>query len=189
MSDERVQSTELYPIKILPEYVGQLILDIGGGGEGIIGKLYGKNVVSIDIRKEELLECENESLKIVMNAGEMTFLENTFDTVTSFYTLMYMTRASQEKAVSEIFRVLKSGGIFEIWDCSIPKYDGTLRDIFATNLLISIPKNAPIKTTYGVLMDKFGQDAQSIKKLIISKGFKLLESDSEQGHFNLKFEK
>lgn len=30
------------------------ILDIGGGGEGIIGRLYTNQVISIDNRKEEL---------------------------------------------------------------------------------------------------------------------------------------
>ena len=33
------------------------VLDIGGGGEGIIGRLYGKNVTAIDIRQEELDEA------------------------------------------------------------------------------------------------------------------------------------
>ena len=33
------------------------ILDIGGGGEGVIGRLYGRQVVAIDNRQEELDEA------------------------------------------------------------------------------------------------------------------------------------
>lgn len=189
VNEERVIQSTLHTIQLLPEYEGNLILDIGGGGEGIIGKLYGNNVVSIDLRKEELIECDNESLKIVMDAKELQFLDNTFDTVTSFYTMMYMTRATQDKAISEVYRVLKPGGLFEIWDAQIPKYDGTIKDIFVSNLNINMPGREPICTGYGVLMDEFGQDEAAIKQIAISKGFKNFDCDREDGHFNLKFEK
>ena len=33
------------------------ILDIGGGGEGIIGRLYGPQVIAIDYRQDELDEA------------------------------------------------------------------------------------------------------------------------------------
>ena len=189
MSEERVKHSKQHSIHLLPEYAGHLILDIGGGGEGIIGKLYGKNVISIDLRKEELIECDNDSVKIVMDAKDLQFLDNTFDIVTSFYSLMFMTKATQEKAISEIYRVLKPGGLFEIWDTQIPKYDGTLKDIFVSNLTINLPGRDPICTGYGVLMDAFGQDETAIKQIAISKGFKNFDSDREDGHFNLKFEK
>lgn len=189
MNEERVINSKQYSIQLLPEYDGQLILDIGGGGEGIIGKLYGKNVVSIDLRKEELIECDNESLKILMDAKELQFLDNTFDIVTSFYSLMFMTRSTQEKAISEIYRVLKPGGLFEIWDTQIPKYDGTLKDIFVSNLTIVLPGREPITTGYGILMDEIGQTEAVIQQIATSKGFKTFDRDSEEGHFNLKFEK
>ena len=189
MNEERVIQAPRHSIQLLPEYEGNLILDIGGGGEGIIGKLYGKNVIAIDSRKEELLECDNTSLKIVMNATELAFMDDTFDTVTSFYTLMYMTKATQDKALSEIYRVLKPGGLFEIWDTQIPKYDGNIKDIFVANLSINLPDREPINTGYGVLMDESGQDEAFICQVAISKGFKHFDSEREDGHFNIKFEK
>lgn len=36
---------------------GERILDIGGGGEGIIGMRYSNRVISIDTRKDELEEA------------------------------------------------------------------------------------------------------------------------------------
>jgi len=41
------------------------ILDIGGGGEGIIGLINGRKVISIDLLKNELEETNNDSLKII----------------------------------------------------------------------------------------------------------------------------
>ena len=52
------------------------ILDIGGGGEGVIGKLNGPQVIAIDPSKEELAETQNNALKIVMDASELFFLDN-----------------------------------------------------------------------------------------------------------------
>jgi len=50
-----------------------LILDIGGGGEGVIGQIKGKDVIAIDISKEELEETPDGPLKIVMDARELQF--------------------------------------------------------------------------------------------------------------------
>ena len=48
------------------------ILDIGGGGEGVIGQLKGENVVAIDLKENELesgLKAgDTKSLKIAMDA-------------------------------------------------------------------------------------------------------------------------
>ena len=47
------------------------VLDIGGGGEGVIGRLKGKDVVAIDIRRDELEEAVEGPLKIVMDARDL----------------------------------------------------------------------------------------------------------------------
>ena len=44
-------------IELHKELIGT-ILDIGGGGEGVIGQLYGEQVVAIDNSQEELDEVE-----------------------------------------------------------------------------------------------------------------------------------
>lgn len=65
---------------------GQRILDIGGGGEGIISTLYKEKVVAIDIRIEELNEIsEISSFKIVMDATKLTFADDQFERTTAFF--------------------------------------------------------------------------------------------------------
>ena len=90
------------------------VLDIGGGGEGIIGLLYGKKVVAIDKLEEELADTNNDAIKILMDACNLEFPNESFDLVTFFYCLMYMDEKTKKKALKEALRVLKYGGILEI---------------------------------------------------------------------------
>jgi hypothetical protein len=66
-----------------------LVLDIGGG-EGVIGRLKGEQVISIDPNRRELEGAPAGPLKIIMDATDLQFLDESFNTVTSFYTLMYI---------------------------------------------------------------------------------------------------
>lgn len=43
------------------------ILDIGGGGEGVIGRLYQEQVTAIDNRQEEL----NEAVRVMKAGGKL----------------------------------------------------------------------------------------------------------------------
>jgi ubiquinone/menaquinone biosynthesis C-methylase UbiE len=70
-----------------------LILDVGGGGEGIIGRLNGEQVVVIDTREGELMETHNEALKVVMDAADLKFLPKSFDVCTAFFSLMYIPKS------------------------------------------------------------------------------------------------
>lgn len=103
------------------------ILDIGGGGEGVIGQLKGKDVVAIDFKEEELLEAADGPLKIIMDARDLKFLDESFPTVTAFFALMYIKeKDDQIKVFQEVARVLKPGGKFHIWEVDLaenPKID------------------------------------------------------------------
>jgi SAM-dependent methyltransferase len=96
------------------------ILDIGGGGEGIIGRMKPQQVVAIDLFARELLEAPPGPLKIVMDATDLKFLDSSFDTATAFFSLMYMKPDVQKKVFAEVYRVLKPGGRWLVWDSMIP---------------------------------------------------------------------
>ena len=72
------------------------ILDIGGGGEGVIGQLKDKDVIAVDISKRELEESPDGPLKIVMDARELQFLDESFSTVTAFFALMYVQQREDQ---------------------------------------------------------------------------------------------
>jgi SAM-dependent methyltransferase len=97
------------------------ILDIGGGGEGIIGQMKPTQVIAIDLSKRELEEAPAGPLKIVMDATNLKFLDASFDTATAFFSLMYMRPEVQQRVFAEVFRVLTRGGRWIIWDAVIPR--------------------------------------------------------------------
>ena len=159
------------------------ILDIGGGGEGIIGRLYREQVTAIDNRQEELDEAPNVCKKVLMDATELKYEANSFDNVTFFFTLMFMGEEEQRKAIGEATRVLKRGGELHIWDCNIASADPVP---FCVDVVVQMPHET-IKTTYGVGKSD-SQDMHSILKMCEDEGLTLSCQQSEE-HFYLKVQK
>ena len=146
------------------------ILDIGGGGEGIIGKLKGEQVIAIDPNKRELEEAAVGPLKVIMDARDLQFLDGTFSVATSFFTLMYIKRPDHAKVFSEVFRVLIPGGLFLIWNVIFPKRLDEDKDIAVFPLVVKLP-NEEITTGYGALWPEEEQDLSYYVKLAEDVGF------------------
>ena len=160
------------------------ILDIGGGGEGIIGRLYTNQVVAIDIRQDELDEAPIGFEKILMDATHLEFKDNSFDHVTSFYTLMFMSAEDQKRAILEATRVLAKCGELHIWDCDIVS---AYPDPFCVDVVVQLP-NEQISTTYGIVkMD--AQDEHSIVELCLNSDLMLVAQSHSKYGFYLRFKK
>jgi len=182
----RIIEGEIDKIILKEEYKDKLILDIGGGGEGIIGKLYGRNVIAIDQSLEELEETNNDSIKVVMDGCSLKFINEQFEVCTLFFTLMYMNDEDKRKCLLEINRVLKSEGILELWDTYIPKYDGGKKDVFIKSITVELP-NESIDTGYGVGIKSREQNILTIKDLLGETGFNVIESEEyNNGAFRIK---
>lgn len=149
------------------------ILDVGGGGEGVIARHSGHSVVAIDRRKDELEETADIGLKIVMDACNMAFLDRTFENITSFYTLMYMDLKSVKAFLKEAYRVLKPNGLLWIWDTEIPCLNES--DIFIVPLEVKINTTHILSTGYGVGWNR-DQTSQGLQKLISDAGFTVEKS-------------
>jgi len=133
--DEKIQFIELQKIDLTDVELKGRILDIGGGGEAIIGLLKGELVVAIDHHKAELENAPSgDHLNIIMDAKDLQFLDESFDTVTAFFTLMYVPLENRLKIIQEIHRVLKKGGEFVIWDFPIPKRATKDKDFYGLYL-------------------------------------------------------
>ncbi len=172
--EERIYEIDEQEIDLSQYELPGLVLDIGGGGEGIIGEIKEEQLVVIDRSKEELEEAPSGGLKIIMDALEMKFLSCSFDITTSFFTMMYILNEDHKKAMEEIFRVLKEGGYFFLWDIKMPARGEEQRDIFVVPVQAQV-KEKTIRTKYGVLwvgeqsLEYFSQLAQEV-------GFEILES-------------
>ncbi len=176
----RIVETQVIELK--PLGVNGYVLDIGGGGEGVIGRLMGSRVVAIDRSRVELEETTNEALKVVMDATDLKFLDESFDAVTSFYTMMYMDEETHRKALREAYRVLKKGGALHVWDVAMD-----LDTAGKAFILVSVEARLPcetVKTSYGHRNDKL-LTIESLSALGDEAGFTLAESRRLQDSFYL----
>jgi ubiquinone/menaquinone biosynthesis C-methylase UbiE len=183
LKEEEYYTTRTQAIKLSPLRTEGLILDIGGGGEGVIGKLNGRQVVAIDTRAEELKETRNQASKIVMDAADLKFLPESFDVCTSFFSFMYIDYDKHLRVFSEAHRVLKDKGRFLVWDAKMPaEHEGYT--VFVVDLKIRLP-NEKIKTKYGVKWDK-QQDLEHFKELAQRTSFKIMNEWSRGEVFFLE---
>ncbi len=150
------------------------ILDIGGGGEGIIGLLKGNRVVAVDTRKDELEEAPEGPIKTLMDARDLKFLRNSFDCVTAFFSLMYIDPVDHEKVFKEINRVLKPDGKLYIWDITQPVKESDLKQAFAFKLNVVLPSRV-IETAYGARLREQVIDVNHYKDVLTLTGFKVLQ--------------
>ena len=149
------------------------ILDIGGGGRGVIGKLKGEQVIAIDPSRRELEDAPAGPLKIVMDATDLQFLDGTFGAATSFFTLMYIKGPDHEKVFSEVFRVLQPGGRFFVWDAIFPPRLDPEKDVAVVSLLVKLP-DEEITAVYGHLWPDEGRDLPYYVRLAENAGFSII---------------
>ncbi len=161
------------------------ILDLGGGGEGIIGQIYGQQVIAIDNRQEELDEAPDGFHKLLMDATALKFADGSFDHVTSFFTLMYMSKAEQQQTIAEAARVLKPGGMLHIWDAVI---QSAYPEPFVAELEIDAAGNI-INTAYGIVKDEAAQDAALFAAMCEKAELMPVAAAAERDQFYLCFMK
>ncbi len=165
------------------------ILDIGGGGRGVIGKLKGEQVIAIDPSKRELEVAAAGPLKIIMDATNLQFLDGTFSTATSFYTLMYIKGTDDhKKAFSEVFRVLTPSGRLLIWDAVFPPRFDEDKDIAVFPLTAQLP-DEEIDAGYGVLWPEEGRDLSYYVQLAENAGFEVVSRRESDQMFFLELRK
>lgn len=178
MREERIFWFDMQEVTVADFDADGYILDIGGGGEGIIGRLKGEQVIAIDANKRELVDAPPGPLKIVMDATDLKFLDETFGTATSFCTLMYIDTAEHEKVFGEVFRVLRPGGRFLIWDAMMPPRVAEDKDIAVLPLTVRL-SNAEVETGYGVQWPEKEQDLTHYTELANTAGFDVADKWQE----------
>ena len=165
------------------------MLDIGGGGEGVIGRLAGARVVAIDLRKDELAEAPEGPLKVVMDARELKFLDETFVAVTAFFAFMYFDdEPDLQAALAEALRVLKPGGRLHVWDVDMAASPKTRKPLFAVRLKY-LAEGRWCEAAYGRPWPAQTRDSQSCRRLAEAAGFSHVNTEIAAHTFYATFRK
>jgi SAM-dependent methyltransferase len=166
-----------------------LILDIGGGGWGVVGQLKGKQVVSIDISPQELVEAPpGPLLKIIMDARQLLFLDDTFPTVTVFFTFMFMAPADHEKVFRELYRVTEPGGRLLVWDVVFPDIRDPKKRFATFPVTVKLP-GKDIDAGYSTYLVPGGQGLPHFEALAAKTGFVVATKRTSQDWFYLELAK
>lgn len=166
-----------------------LILDIGGGGWGVIGQLKGAQVVAIDISREELVSAPpGPLLKIVMDARDLKFLDGTFPTATVFFTFMFIAPQDHEQVFRELGRVLAPRGRLLIWDFVFPRIADPRKRFALVPITFKLP-GKEINAGYGTYLVAGGQGLAHFEELAAKTGFTVVARRSAQEWFFLELVK
>lgn len=165
------------------------ILDVGGGGEGVVGQRKGRDVIAIDIREEELEEAPDGFLKIVMDACDLQFLDETFGAATAFFSMMYVSDPSDQRRIfEEVWRVLEPGCTFHVWDVDLSTRPPTDREFFLVYLLYQIGEGVT-ETGYGQRWPEEGMGPEDYVEMAEEVGFRLTHVNRNQHTFYLRLVK
>ena len=106
----------------------------------------------------------------------MQFLENSFGTVTLFFTLMYIPFDDLDTIFSEVARVLKPGGTLLVWDVRVDvPSEAEEKKYFMVPLKVTFPDGSKTETGYGVKIRN--QDMDSFVSAAEKHGFELVDHE------------
>jgi ubiquinone/menaquinone biosynthesis C-methylase UbiE len=157
------------------------VIDIGGGGEGIIAQIGNERITAIDKLQSEIDEAKPHAPNakwILADATNLPYSDEHFDNATAFFSGMYMSMETFEKVCKETFRVLKNKGEFWIWDSKISDD----KDLFIIRLQITLPDGKRINTGYGTRTKK--RNLTEIKQKLVETNFQVeIAEDNEKWFF------
>ena len=104
--------------KAVSNLIGNTVLDLGSGTGAAFDQLINYETTAIDPDKK-MLELNSFENKVLGSAENLPFDENSFDNV--FCSFVWRNVSDTNKALAEVYRVLRPGGKFILLDMTRPK--------------------------------------------------------------------
>lgn len=159
------------------------VIDIGGGGEGVIAQIGKERITAIDKLQSEIDEAKPHALNanwILADATDLPYTNEYFDNATLFFSGMYMSLETFRAMCKETYRVLKNNGEFWIWDATISNQN----DLFILRLQITLPSGKKINTGYGT--KQRNRNLMVVKQILNETKFHLKIADNHKKWFFIK---
>jgi ubiquinone/menaquinone biosynthesis C-methylase UbiE len=162
-----------------------LILDIGGGGEGLVSRIEESKVCAVDIRISEIREAQIHGPPANWFVGDgqrLCFQDSVFDFVTLWFSMGYMSDWTiKQNVLVEAYRVLCKDGRLSILDSKISGiYD---RMVFWGHF--TLPDGTLSQTGYGV-RGKQEQTLERVNELVESTGFRIQYREDNDAWFKIQ---
>ena len=104
--------------KAIDNLIGNSVLDLGSGTGAAFDQLLNYETTAIDPDKK-MLELNTFENKVLGSAENLPFEDNSFDNV--FCCFVWRNVSDTNKALQEVYRVLRPGGKFVLLDMTRPK--------------------------------------------------------------------
>ncbi|MGY5874931.1 MAG: class I SAM-dependent methyltransferase [Candidatus Thorarchaeota archaeon] len=161
-----------------------LIVDVGGGSEGLVSRIEGDRVCAVDIKLAKIEEArihDPASHWFTCDARQLCFQDETFSIATFWFTLGYMSDwETKRSALHEAYRVLRTNGKLSILgsviDCAEKR--------FHFQVLLTLPDSTTSKMGYRVNGGQ-NQTLKTITELCVETGFRIVETESHQHWFKI----
>jgi ubiquinone/menaquinone biosynthesis C-methylase UbiE len=172
--------------RIVLEKIEQMgtVLDIGGGGEGLVSRLEGQRVCAVDIRLPKIHEARiygSDSQWILADARNLCFQDSCFDIATFWFSLGYLNElSSKKKALQEVHSCLRRGGHLSILAAVITCPENRL--VFRTQF--AFPDGTVSQISYGVKGNQ-NQHIEQITRLVQDAGFQVTNAETHEFWFRI----
>ncbi len=160
------------------------MLDIGGGGEGLVSRIAGDRVCAVDYRMSEIREAQIHNPPanwLVADGRVLPFKALSFNLCTLWFSLGYMpTLTIKKQILQEAFRCLKQTGMISILASRIDSKD----ERFTFHALFILPDGTVSKVGYGVKGNQ-NQTVASVRSILEEIGFDDIQTEDHDWWFKI----
>jgi ubiquinone/menaquinone biosynthesis C-methylase UbiE len=164
------------------------IIDIGGGGEGLVSRIETSRVCAVDINLDRIREAmiHGQVSQWILSDGRMLSVKDErFSAATMWFSLGYVRDwASKTQVMSEVARVLKQSGHISILGAKIVCSE--VRFVLRAHL--HLPDGSVSQMSYGMSGGQ-NQDIETVTKLLQETGYSDITCEDNEYWFRIEAEK